>query len=98
MSLETEGDKWIAKIVKFDRDMPDTMENLDSDELKQRVLQSQRHLMENERKKAADRKLSAVTAQKKELEAPYKEVKDFQSAIVQYGMLLLEARGETLGE
>jgi hypothetical protein len=98
MSLNTEGDKWIAKIMKYDREMPDNIENMDSEELKARVLQSQMNLLENDRNMKQDSKLSKAKMKAKELEKPYKEAKEFQEAIVQYGMLILEERGVPLSE
>jgi len=89
----TESEKWARVIAKFDGDMIKTLDSLGRQELKERVLQSQYALIENTRKKALDRDLAAASLEKAEYETPYKEVKSFQEAILQYSMLLLENAG-----
>lgn len=96
MSLNTEGDKWIRDISKFDRDLVENMENMSNDELKQRVLQSQMNLMESERSRKDDDALNKAKAKFDVLKGPYDDAKKLQTAVINYGILLLEERGVNL--
>lgn len=95
-SVHTEGEKWIAAITKVDRELVEKMESMQNDELKQRVLQSSMSLIENDRKRVADLALHDAKVEYENRKGPYDDVKKFQNAIVQYGVLLLEERGVDL--
>jgi hypothetical protein len=96
MSLNTEGDKWIKMIGKYDAELVDNMENMKNDELKTRVIQAQHNLLVSERSRAENISLSKAKARYDDLKEPYDDAKKLQTAIIQYGLLLLEERGDTL--
>jgi hypothetical protein len=96
MSLHDEGDKHVKVIMKYDRDLVEAMQNMGNDELKGRVLQSQSNLLESERQRKADDKLRKAESTYKDKKGPYDDAKKLQTAITNYGMLLLEERGVSL--
>lgn len=96
MSIEDEGQKYIKIIAKFDEELASNMVAMKTPELKQRVLQSQANLIENERAEIANDKLTKAKVKYDDLKGPYNDAKKFQTAIIKFGMLLLEKAGVSL--
>lgn len=97
-TIDAEARKWIKIVQRLDEDLAEEMSVMGTPELKGRVLQSQANLLENRRGREADGKLASAKARYDDLKAPYDDAKKFQTAIVNYGMLLLEERGAKLSD
>lgn len=91
-----EAMRWLKVIEENDEELVSTLENMTTAELKDRVIQSQVNLLESERKRKNDEALAKARARHDYLRGPYDDAKKLQTAIVQYGLLLLEERGVSL--
>lgn len=90
VALETK----MHKLRKILRDQSQELEALSTDELKERIVQSEQSLHENEQLKNRDTELHDLSEQLKVLRAPYAERKKYQTAIVQYATCLIERAGK----
>jgi hypothetical protein len=90
--------KYARVINAFDDELVEIMENMDNDELKGRVLQSQQNLLTSELNRAEDDNLIRAKMKHDTLKKPYEDAKKFQTAIINYGILLLDERGASLSE
>lgn len=93
MSLANDSHKLISKIVKYDDEMPEKLENMSNSELEARVTYSAAELLRNEQAKKADTKLSRAKDKVAELSKDYKEIAEYQGALRDYALLILEERG-----
>ena len=71
----------------------DSMASADTDELKGKILESERHLYEIEQDKDNNEKLKELKEMVKEISAPYRDCKSSEAAKIKYCLFLLEGRG-----
>jgi len=93
-----EMDKLLKTLRTYDPEIIQELESMDSAALKKRVLDSQQNLLASERRRKNDAVLDEANKEFKRLRAPYDDTRKFQGAIINYGVILLEGRGEPLGD
>jgi hypothetical protein len=69
------------------------LDGSDTEQLKKKILESERNLYEIQAAKAADEELLKAREHTKELGASYRENKNIEYAKIQYCLYLLENRG-----
>ena len=74
----------------------ETIQSMDTDEIKSKIYEAQCHVYEVEKAKDEDEKLNAAREMVKELSAPYKETRDNEIAKLKYCFFVLESRGVNL--
>jgi len=87
--------KYMNKI----KDLPDFIggvESMNTDEIKQKILECEGHLYEIDQAKDGDKELTLAKEKVKEFGAPYKESKGIEVAKLQYCLFILESRGVNL--
>lgn len=84
--------KYMNKI----KEMPEFKEAVEggqTDEIKKKILESERHLFETENAMAADEALQAAKNKAKDFASSYRETKALETAKLKYCLFILESRG-----
>lgn len=88
--------KWDDIIVKKMPDFKDTADAAGVDELKKIIVESEGNLFTINKEEEADIKLQGAKEMVKTLSEPHREAKKYQTAKIQYALLLLEGKGVNL--
>jgi len=79
--------------TKLPAGFADSADSMGADEIKTKMIESQRTIVETERDMKGDVKLNDLKEQKKEVEETYKEVIVVNNAMIKYLIYTLEKRG-----
>lgn len=71
----------------------EAIESAELEEIKQKILASERHVYEIQKGKAQDEALMKAREEVKELAAPYREAQATENAKIQFCLYVLENRG-----
>lgn len=71
----------------------DGMQSADTEELKSKILESERHIYEIEQEKEENEKLKAIKEEAKILGSSFRDAKNTEEAKIKYCLYLLEERG-----
>ena len=85
-------DKYMKKI----KDVPDfigSVDSMDTDEIKRKVLECEAHICDIEKSVEEDQELQDAKEKVKEFSKPYRESKSIEQAKIKYCMFVLENRG-----
>lgn len=96
MGYDRDEDR-IERMSKLRPKLPHDWEDLDAldaKELEKKIVECEANLVENERERKLDRKLSAAKDKVNELNAPYKEAKTRLTFMMEYCTLRLEELGK----
>ena len=78
---------------KVSQEFLDAVDQMEADDIKQRILTCEGHLYEIDNAKNSDAKLNAAKEMSKELSGPYREAKTEETAKLKYCLFVLEQRG-----
>lgn len=87
--------KHMKKIVDIP-DFIDSINSMDTDDIKKKVLETEGHIYEIDQSKQNDEALAKAREHSKELNAPYLESLGIERAKLQYLLFSLEQRGISL--
>lgn len=87
--------KYLNKL-KGSTEFLETVESLDTEEMKKKILECEQNIYEIENAKENDTKLTSAKTEAKEFAAPYTESKNIEAAKIKYCLFLLEQRGISL--
>lgn len=95
MSENVFPQKFMNKI----KDLPEFVEGINSmntEEIKNKILETEGHLYEIDNAKEADQELASAKEKVKEFSKPYSESKGIETAKLRYCIYILESRGINL--
>lgn len=78
---------------KLDPEFLDSIPGMDTEEMKQRILDCEQNMYEIDKAKLADTELADIKAKSKEISAPYRESRAKEIAKIQFILYTLESRG-----
>lgn len=82
---------------RYEKKLPtgfvESIESMDSDDVKSKIYESQCHVYEIEKAKDEDEKLTQTREMVKEMMAPYKDAQGTEAAKIKYCFFVLEGRG-----
>jgi hypothetical protein len=84
--------KYMNKIKEMP-EFKEAVEGAQTDEIKKKILESERHLFETENALMADEELQKAKERAKELASSYRETKGLETAKLKYCLYILESRG-----
>ena len=93
------ADNFPPKYMKKIADIPelvDGINSMDTNEIKNKILEIEGHLYSIDNAKDADSELSSLREKVKQISAPYRESKGVETAKLKYCLYILESRGINL--
>lgn len=89
------SDNKIAKLqATLGKDTVDELDKYDSDKIKTRLVQAQKAIKQAQEELEANKAYQQAKADVSHLSGGLKDVKKRQNAMIQYGLYLLETKGE----
>lgn len=89
---------FLKKLKKLKKKLSQTLieelDAMDEDQLRRRIVMSETNLHDTDQARQNDEDLVALKEKAKNAEAPYKETKAHQTAIIQYCVILLQQKGK----
>lgn len=83
-------------LKRLSEEFVDATSQLDTEEIKKRILECEGHLLSVENALLADEELLKAKEHAKELSMPYKETKNVEQSKIRYCLYVLEGRGISL--
>jgi hypothetical protein len=78
---------------KIDPEFLDSVQAMETEDIKKRILEAEGNMYEIDKAKAADEELTKIREKAREIGAPYRESKSKEMAKIQYLLYTLEGRG-----